>query len=270
MTTTVTTRYFTTKIKTEDMVSGNGSDALIFCITEEKPSIPSFTESMVGVGFFVTWEQAGEQAKAQTLPVVYVSLSGTLKHYGDLFDVDAYERAVYAHYVNRVNAIREGDPHFREPLNREQWLPILRDAVQFCDADSVARILDDNYLLCDYDRYQQELLARTAVKLPTAAEQLEARRQQPVREEGVYQDASGNVFKVICSSYDRLYAKQLIDGKFEYAPGALRRLTAADKLSLTQAEQYGKLTGRCCRCGARLTDETSISRGVGPVCATYF
>lgn len=33
---------------------------------------------------------------------------------------------------------------------------------------------------------------------------------------------------------------------------------------------YGKVTGSCSICGRELTDESSISRGIGPVCATKF
>lgn len=263
------TRYFTTRIKTVEAIGRPGDDPL-FCITEERPAAPELVRGWLEMGYFLTWEQAGEQARAQTLPVAYVSLSGTFKYYGDLFDVDAYERAAHAHYVQRVNLLREDDPYLREALSSEQWLPVFRDAVQFADSDSVARVLSDPDILDAYERYQRELAARDTVRRPTAQEQLEARRRQPLREEGIYRDAAGDVFKVIRSSNDRLYAKQLVDGKFEYAPGATRRLTAADKLTLAQASQYGQLTGVCCRCGARLTDEDSIKRGIGPVCATYF
>lgn len=271
MTVTTTTRYFTTKIKTEDTVAGNGSDALVFCITEERQSTQKFTEASVGIGYFLTWERAGEQAKAQTLPVLYVALSGQVKHYGDLFDIYAYERAAYLNYTTRVDLARKGDKFLPRPIGIDQWLLCFRDEEAARDLDGVVvGWVDDPSILNAYDRYQQERATVVSPKLPTAREQLEHRRQQPVREEGIYQDASSDVFKVIRSSNDRLYAKQLVDGKFEYAPGAMRRLTAADKLSLAQAEQYGKLTGHCCRCGARLTDEDSIARGVGPVCATYF
>ncbi len=38
-------------------------------------------------------------------------------------------------------------------------------------------------------------------------------------------------------------------------------------MTLEQAQEFGKLYGVCCRCAADLTDEDSIARGMGPVCA---
>ena len=35
-------------------------------------------------------------------------------------------------------------------------------------------------------------------------------------------------------------------------------------------EQYGKATGQCCVCGRELTNEESVSRGIGPICAERF
>ena len=69
----------------------------------------------------------------------------------------------------------------------------------------------------------------------------------------------------------RLYAKRLtIDNKFEYAPGIVYRLTSDDKMTLEQAKAYGVETGFCCVCGAFLTDERSVSEGIGPVCARKY
>ena len=39
---------------------------------------------------------------------------------------------------------------------------------------------------------------------------------------------------------------------------------------LAAARKYGKLSGRCCSCGADLVDPESIERGQGPVCAGKF
>lgn len=36
------------------------------------------------------------------------------------------------------------------------------------------------------------------------------------------------------------------------------------------AQKYGKLTGRCCFCNSKLTDEKSTAVGYGPVCADHF
>lgn len=252
--TATATRYFAaTALKDAAKLMPGGVDELTFYIVEVlSDSAVNATPSEM------SWESAGLRARAQTLPVRYIS-GDRVKDYGIIFDTDAYERVIYNSYAR--DAVR--------PLNFDTWVRAFRSDAELDNPQSDINQATDSALIRDYPRYV-ELRDAAAVTQPTAAQQLEKRRQQPVREEGIYQDASDDVFKVVRSSYDRLYAKQLIDGKFEYAPGALRRLTAADKLSLAQAERYGKLTGHCCRCGARLTDEDSIARGVGPVCATYF
>ena len=38
----------------------------------------------------------------------------------------------------------------------------------------------------------------------------------------------------------------------------------------TVAAQYGSLTGNCCFCGRKLTDDRSTNVGYGPVCADKF
>lgn len=38
----------------------------------------------------------------------------------------------------------------------------------------------------------------------------------------------------------------------------------------THATKYGRLTGNCCFCGRKLTDERSTAMGYGPVCADHF
>jgi hypothetical protein len=69
----------------------------------------------------------------------------------------------------------------------------------------------------------------------------------------------------------RLYAKLLTDEGFVFAPGVLRHLTEQGrKMTAEEGRQYGQLYGVCCRCGAQLTDEESIARGLGPVCASKF
>lgn len=80
------------------------------------------------------------------------------------------------------------------------------------------------------------------------------------------------IFKVLPSrSSDRCYAKELIDGSFTYAPGAMRLLTEEHRMSKEQAAEYGALTGQCACCGKLLTDVVSISEGIGPICkAKYF
>lgn len=99
-----------------------------------------------------------------------------------------------------------------------------------------------------------------------------------ITEDGMYRTSDGTVYKVQIAKNGsgRLYAKKLVehtdeDGttqwSFEYAEGAASRLTPADRMTLEQAQEFGKLYGVCCRCATDLTDEASIERGMGPVCA---
>jgi Family of unknown function (DUF6011) len=84
----------------------------------------------------------------------------------------------------------------------------------------------------------------------------------------------GTCFKVQIAVHGsgRLYAKRLTaDGTFVHAPGAIRDLIARGrKMTLEEAKFYGKLYGTCVRCGRTLTDENSISAGIGPICAEKF
>lgn len=66
----------------------------------------------------------------------------------------------------------------------------------------------------------------------------------------------------------RTYAKKLgADGSFVYSPGAVGKLAKAEKLTLELAKQYGKLYGMCVICGRTLTNEESITAGIGPICS---
>lgn len=84
----------------------------------------------------------------------------------------------------------------------------------------------------------------------------------------------GRVYKVQRAVHGsgNMYAKVLNpeSGKFEYASGAIRNLKPDMRMSLDQAKEYGALYGVCARCGRTLTDEASIERAIGPVCAGKF
>lgn len=91
--------------------------------------------------------------------------------------------------------------------------------------------------------------------------------------EGMYRLANGDIYKVQKAVHGsgRLYAKKLVRGDdewfFDIARGALSKLTVADRMTVEEAAEFGKLYGICVRCAATLTDEASIARGMGKVCA---
>jgi len=98
-------------------------------------------------------------------------------------------------------------------------------------------------------------------------------RNQPVAgaghevTEGMYRTPDGSTYKVQKSQQGNLYAKKLTASGFEYETGAIRKLEKDHRMTLAQAKEYGALYGTCCVCGRTLTDEGSISAGIGPVCA---
>lgn len=91
-------------------------------------------------------------------------------------------------------------------------------------------------------------------------------------EEGMYRIPDGTIYRVQIAKQGsgRPYAKKLVEDAdgwhFRRVAGMQFRLKASDKLSLDEAKEWGKLYGVCCKCGADLTDETSIAEGIGPIC----
>lgn len=67
------------------------------------------------------------------------------------------------------------------------------------------------------------------------------------------------------------YAKVWDEGTehWDYAPGAIRRLSSETVVSATEAARFGQLYGRCCFCSRQLTDERSVAVGYGPDCASH-
>lgn len=94
--------------------------------------------------------------------------------------------------------------------------------------------------------------------------------------EGMHQLPTGEIYKVQRAVHGSgfPYAKLLTitDGTayFSIARGAMRFLSQATRMSTEQAAHFGHLYGICCNCGRTLTDEDSIARGIGPICAQNF
>lgn len=89
-------------------------------------------------------------------------------------------------------------------------------------------------------------------------------------EVGMYRLDNGDIYRVQRSRESgRLYAKKLdwANNTFVYEAGAMRVLTADDRMTLADAKAWGVETGICCVCSAFLTDPKSVEAGIGPVCA---
>ena len=90
-----------------------------------------------------------------------------------------------------------------------------------------------------------------------------------VSEEGMYQNAEGEIYRVQRSRESgNLYAKRLdvFEGGFVYEQGAIRKVKPSDRLSVEQAKALGVQYGFCIVCGQLLTDPKSVEQGIGPVC----
>ena len=86
---------------------------------------------------------------------------------------------------------------------------------------------------------------------------------------GMYRTPDGEIYRIHESrETGRLYAKHLnlVEMKFEYASGAIYRLTPAHRMTLEQAREFGVETGICCVCGKFLTQARSVANGMGRVC----
>ena len=87
---------------------------------------------------------------------------------------------------------------------------------------------------------------------------------------GMYRLSNGDIYRVQRSRESgRLYAKKLdwANNSFVFESGAMRLLTAEDRMTLEEAKAWGVETGICCVCSAFLTDPRSVEAGIGPVCA---
>lgn len=78
----------------------------------------------------------------------------------------------------------------------------------------------------------------------------------------------GRIYRVQRSQTSgRLYALRVLeDGGTEFARGIVRLLEPKDQLTLEQAKSWGRKTGTCCNCYARLTNPESVEKGIGPYC----
>lgn len=104
-------------------------------------------------------------------------------------------------------------------------------------------------------------------------------------EDGMYKTPDGNIYKVYHTVHgnNQQVAKQLVVdnpehmiddepiGKakvhFEYMGKApLKGISPADRLTVHDAIEFGKLYGTCAICGRTLTNELSIAIGIGPIC----
>jgi hypothetical protein len=85
-----------------------------------------------------------------------------------------------------------------------------------------------------------------------------------------YYFVEGLIYKVQTSQSGNLYAKVFSESGYNYAPGAMRLIPTAQRLTLEQAAEAGVKTGRCVVCAKVLTNPESVEAGIGPICAGRF
>lgn len=128
------------------------------------------------------------------------------------------------------------------------------------------------------DRKTASSMIETLLAMPKPAPTQASQPTPPKAVEGMHK-VGDEIFKVQKAVHGsgHLYAKRLVAGegygskaRFEYAPGALKVLSAETLMTLEEAKAWGALYGTCCVCGRTLTDEKSIEAGIGPICAQKF
>ena len=114
--------------------------------------------------------------------------------------------------------------------------------------------------------------------------QFERSRPARVTQDGMYRNPETNeIWKVQVAVHgsgqlyakllERLDAPKIKRGKkysydFRYVPGGIKTLRPEWRMTLAEAQEYGRLYGCCIRCGAVLTKEESIARAMGDTCAS--
>lgn len=115
----------------------------------------------------------------------------------------------------------------------------------------------------------RDLPDRTAATEGGAAQRPVTGRQDEPAQPGYYQDETFRFVKVQKAVHGsgRPYAKvwDADSRTWTYEKGLVYR--ELRPLGPQEAKQFGDLYGCCIRCGTVLTDEDSIERGIGPVCA---
>mgnify|MGYP003576128223 CR=1 FL=1 len=116
-------------------------------------------------------------------------------------------------------------------------------------------------------------LPRVGTRARKAQQEATSQRLDEELEEGaLYALGEGDAAEIYrvqrSKTSGKLYALRVLEeGGTEYAPGIVTRLDPQRKLRLDEAQAWGRKTGTCCNCYAKLTDPKSVERGLGPVCA---
>lgn len=113
--------------------------------------------------------------------------------------------------------------------------------------------------------------ARRMVSMKRAAAPHVAAADAPVSvvDGQTYRAPDGRTFHVYQGQAGHLLAKlwDAAEDAFGYFGAATRLPAGLVKLTTEELQAFGRATGTCAVCMRHLTDDTSVARGIGPICA---
>lgn len=199
-------------------------------------------------------------------PLVDIVLTSTVP-VGTVIDMKPDTDMMPPTIADMVAAVDEADDSLEELVH---WL---EDQTWSNFAQDVARFYRERGFLS-----KKQIAAAVSMRVKVESKASLGPKPDPITEDGMYLHPDGSIYKVQVAVHGsgRLYAKRLVvdedadEGKFVYAPGAIKKLSPTMKMTLEQAQGFGSLYGLCCVCGRTLTNEQSIDEGIGPVCKGRF
>ena len=117
-------------------------------------------------------------------------------------------------------------------------------------------------------REQVTLLIEALKAQPIA----EVQNADPVTEVGAYLH-DGTIYSVRKgreSNLLRAYIFNADEHRWDYVPRMVEEILASERLSLSEAIKHSSQTGSCVHCGRTLTLQSSVVRGIGPICASKY
>lgn len=163
----------------------------------------------------------------------------------------------------------------------ERQMAFIGDLHNAIDPDNAAEALlaieqgDEPLSKADASKMIEHLIAqRGRVRQAEKVERQQTQRTTPsALDEGFYKASDGNIYQVMRARHGSHLLAKVLDpesGKFEYAGAAKRFVNADQRMTLEEAQEYGKQTGRCMVCGRLLRRKESVEAGIGPICARRF
>lgn len=164
------------------------------------------------------------------------------------------------------------------PAATERQMAFIADLHNAIDPDNAAEALlaieqgDAPLSKADASKMIEHLIAERGRVRQTAKverQQAEQKSAPTGLSEGFYRASNGDIYRVVQARHGSHLLAKFLDqetGKFEYAGAAKRFVKADQRLTLEEAQEYGKQTGHCLVCSRRLTAKESVAQGIGPVC----